>query len=459
MPLVDIYRDRAEQLAAELGVKAPEIEFVRKGRMGEVKEFDLDERSIISYVSTKSLDRDNEIIIPKGIDLSHYIGKGNPVVLWAHDHSGLPIGRSAWIKVDKVGLRSKTIFATEKQNPLAEQVFSMMTDTTFGPFLNAWSIGFIPIEGHEPTAEEEMKLLESGDVLVAGFWSRDAEPHIKWVYDKVLLLEYSAVPVPSNPDSVNLMKTKGISDNRSIFPGFDFEDASFILNKEVDTSSGLLKLAREDRQTILAKAAALVEDEELEDDVEDEELEEEEVVETPVGSPVVVEKEDEEDPEEKKSTYVECTITTSEGDFVNIEDLVDAGVPTIPVSEANAKIRAVEDRYFEILERIEMELKDGRVLSKKNRDLVQDAVNKISEVTSALGKLLDDSTTAPEEPKPEIQSVVEPEPEKIAEEIEITRAEVPNDSVELTKEQIDELKQRTREMFKAEVDKLRGKVS
>jgi len=35
------------------------------------------------YISTAALDRDHEIMTPKGADLKHY--KKNPIVLWGHD--------------------------------------------------------------------------------------------------------------------------------------------------------------------------------------------------------------------------------------------------------------------------------------------------------------------------------------------------------------------------------------
>ena len=55
------------------------------------KEISANERSITQYVSTHSVDRDNDIVLAKGIDLKNY--RKNPVVLFNHQRA-LPIAAS-----------------------------------------------------------------------------------------------------------------------------------------------------------------------------------------------------------------------------------------------------------------------------------------------------------------------------------------------------------------------------
>src|SRR4051812_17471003 len=46
-------------------------------------EFVEGEKADISWISTKEVDHEGEVVLPEGIDLSIY--QKNPVVLWSHD--------------------------------------------------------------------------------------------------------------------------------------------------------------------------------------------------------------------------------------------------------------------------------------------------------------------------------------------------------------------------------------
>lgn len=122
-------------------------------------------------VSTADRDRQNEIVMQDGWDLSFY--KLNPVVLWAHDYSTLPIGVCTSIAVTDGKLVAQGKFAPASANPFAQQVRMLyelgMVKTT--------SVGFIPTE----------------------FDSNDRD-----VVTKAQLLEFSFVPVPANPYALSL---------------------------------------------------------------------------------------------------------------------------------------------------------------------------------------------------------------------------------------------------------------
>lgn len=189
IPLGDIDNSRADELAKELDRKPSEIEFVRKGFIAEQKGTDDEERSSTELISTAAVDRDNEILLPKGVQLEHY--RKNPQVLFGHDYSQPPIGRSAWVKKDKAsaGLLAKTIYAT---TVFAEEIWGLVK----GGFLPARSVGFIPIESHEP---DERELARHPEYAGA-----------RRIYDKWELLEYSVVPVPSNREALQLAVGKGL---------------------------------------------------------------------------------------------------------------------------------------------------------------------------------------------------------------------------------------------------------
>jgi len=192
--LKDIYPEKADSLAREYNLKADEVELIRKGVIAEKSEVDKDERAIINYISTDVKDRDNEILEHNGVILSDY--RKNPIVPWAHDYRGLPIGKNIWIKKDKKGLIAKTVFL---KHQFADEVYQLYTEDVAGtgPAMKAWSVGFIPLEWEGDIDEDEPKRGE-----------RDTR--LKRRYKKWLLLEYSAVPVPSNPEALTLMIEKGL---------------------------------------------------------------------------------------------------------------------------------------------------------------------------------------------------------------------------------------------------------
>ena len=158
------------------------LEVEHKAYVGELKEVDEKERTITAFISTESLDRQGDIMRASGAQLAAY--KKNPVVLWAHNYTTPPIGKNLWIKKvkDKPGLIAKTQFADTE---FADEIFRLYQ----GKFLNAWSVGFLPLES---------KALENEN----GGSGRDIA---KWE-----LLEYSAVPVPANPEALQLAVQKGI---------------------------------------------------------------------------------------------------------------------------------------------------------------------------------------------------------------------------------------------------------
>ena len=145
---------------------------------------DEDERTATAYISTNAIDRDNEILLAKGADLKHF--KKNPIVLYGHDYDALPIGRALWVQKDGKGLLAKTKFATHAR---AEDVWQLYREK----ILRAWSVGFLPIKSHVPEGDE----FEGAET-------------VRRIYDKWVLLEYSAVAVPSNYEALTTAVSKGL---------------------------------------------------------------------------------------------------------------------------------------------------------------------------------------------------------------------------------------------------------
>lgn len=142
--------------------------------------------------STSSIDRQGESIDQAGWDFANY--RKNPVMLWAHNYSELPVGKADAIEVKDGQLVVDGTFASKEANPFADQVRQLYEQG----ILNAVSVGFIPMErqGHIITQSE--------------------------------LLEISFVPVPANPEALALVRTmKGFEEVADwLAKGMENEDAA-----------------------------------------------------------------------------------------------------------------------------------------------------------------------------------------------------------------------------------------
>ncbi len=136
-----------------------------------LKDVDPSKRTITGMITTDAVDRYGEVVDPNGAMLKDY--RNNPVVLLNHMSWGLPIGKNVWIKPEKNGLLAQTQFADTGEGNDVFQLYD-------SGFMKAWSIGFAPKEWVEGKAED-------------GFRRK----FLKWV-----LLEYSAVTVPANPEAL-----------------------------------------------------------------------------------------------------------------------------------------------------------------------------------------------------------------------------------------------------------------
>lgn len=196
LKLKDVYPDRAKAVAEESGIDIDDLELIRKGIVAEKAQVDKAERSVTSYINTAAKDRDNEVILPKGVVLTHY--RKNPVVPYGHDYRGLPVAKNIWIKKDDKGLLAKTVFL---DHAFAEDVYRLYSESVAGtgPAMKAWSIGFIPLKWEDSKVDEDNQPKRG---------ERDTNP--KRTYKKWELLEYSAVMIPSNPEALTQMVEKGL---------------------------------------------------------------------------------------------------------------------------------------------------------------------------------------------------------------------------------------------------------
>ena len=136
-------------------------------------------REIGFILSNANLDREGDSISVPGWDIKSY--EENPVVLWAHDHSQLPVGRADKTYVDGSQLKALDTFADAELYPFADTVYRMLQQR----FLNACSVGFQPTEWE--MSDTGVNFLKQG------------------------LLEHSVCPVPAHPEALVIARSKGIN--------------------------------------------------------------------------------------------------------------------------------------------------------------------------------------------------------------------------------------------------------
>ncbi len=192
-------REALETDLQGFSIQPDAAEIKRLSVIAEIKSLAEGERAVERYISTRDVDRDNEVLDPKGAILTQF--KLAPQVLWAHDYATPPIGKAEWVKADDYGLLSKTVYATTER---AEEVWQLIK----GGFLATASVGFIPL-----------KRVWSGDsdwvATVNDYnakWSTDLEKAgCRVITTKWILVEYSDVPVPANPHALITAIAKGMS--------------------------------------------------------------------------------------------------------------------------------------------------------------------------------------------------------------------------------------------------------
>ena len=202
LKLMDILPEKAKDIAKEYKLKEEDIEFIRKKNPLDADDMRIEdgERAAIRYINTADVDRDGEIVLPSGGQVSDF--KKSPTVLYAHDYRALPIGKDVWIKlVQGKGWLAKTVYA---KHQLADDIYNLVKEK----FLNTSSIGFIPLESVLPQDKgwEKAKEIVKSEYGI----SEKLIDGAKRIYTKWILLEHSDVPIPSNINALNIAVGKGL---------------------------------------------------------------------------------------------------------------------------------------------------------------------------------------------------------------------------------------------------------
>jgi hypothetical protein len=151
----------------------------------------LEDRTEVSAITMDTVDRDFEVVLPKGLDFKQWAK--NPVVTFNHLYSELPAGRGLWARQEKRGgavrgYVAKTQYLNRPQGWEGQWMADAYWHYVKEGYLPGKSIGFIPLEVRPP-AEKEIR-------------DRPELAGVKRVISKAMILEYALATVQSNPDAI-----------------------------------------------------------------------------------------------------------------------------------------------------------------------------------------------------------------------------------------------------------------
>lgn len=155
---------------------------------GFVKEIDeKDEGKLgLCVISSGTIDRDGDVLDPNGWLFNNF--RKNPLLLWSHNASSGE-KRPAIGRIEDVEVRNGQVYFTpvfDMKDPFAKEIYRKYKDN----FLNAFSVGFLPLEWEETETGYHFKKQEA--------------------------LEFSAVNVPANPEALVVLREEGFKVSKSM---------------------------------------------------------------------------------------------------------------------------------------------------------------------------------------------------------------------------------------------------
>ena len=426
------------------GIKADEAEFIQKGITSSDLKFEEGERAVVSTITTASKDRDREIVDPAGAILKEY--EKNKVVLFGHNHHSLPIGKNIWIKLstDKKSLIAKTEYTPEEANPLGNQIFEYRK----AGFPLAQSIGFIPIEWTS---------FNDGD------GTPESKAGVRKKYTKWILLEYSDVPVPSNPEAVALAVSKSLLPVEDVEPyGVKQEEVLTLLEPEEIMKGaipfhdyGIVENLNAEWDAAAEIKAADVEDLKRMSTWFDGDGESKGLYKLPHH------KASGENPAVWRGVYASMAAILGARGGVQIPE-IDRKKSYNHIKEHYSQFEKDVPKFKELFEiDFESEEKAGRTLSTRTRKSIIKATEAMVEAVGALGTLMAEAdkprktdaenTLEPDEDKKEFLTIAEP----LEDMISVDEKEI---NERISKKVKDLLKQETGNIVRTTIDKMRGKV-
>lgn len=198
----DLKKEKLENIIA---IKRDSVPHYRIASIDDPKRDEDRERAFRFIASDETVDRSGDIVRVSGWDFRNF--KKNPVALWGHDASGLPIGRvfgmEKGIKRDGSPALFESIeYARAEANPSADLIYRLVSDG----FIKAVSVGFIPTRSSYPESQEKREAMGLGPFGV--------------LYEKQEQIELSQCSIPANPNALataaKSLANKGLVSDRAV---------------------------------------------------------------------------------------------------------------------------------------------------------------------------------------------------------------------------------------------------
>lgn len=185
------------------------------------------ERRIIHWISTPTLDRVADIMIPKGCDTTNF--ENTKTVYINHDYDKA-LGKN--VKLNKLndGIKVTTYFS--KETAIADDEYRLHLEGV----VNGWSIGF------KPVLDKKTGMIKEGTIEWVG------ETNIRKFHEWELL-EYSSTGIPANPECLDIAKSivKSIEYKHFIEKTSDKIEFEKIIASQTEKISELEKLIKESK--------------------------------------------------------------------------------------------------------------------------------------------------------------------------------------------------------------------
>ncbi len=225
-------KDAVHHVAKEAGVKTDDLELHRHTHSEKAQTNQLDKKSrrALKYVSARTQDRDDEIVIPEAINLTEFKKYGH--VLVNHNYSLLPVGSDVSIEADDYGIKALTEYADTGEGTLANVVWHLVSQG----HLKAASIGFAPTSFTKPGARDWDHVTNQLQSNWKEFDKARAEKSVSRIITGGVLLEHSDVSVPCNADAELITVVKGLHLNDKLQKqlGWEMKDGILVNKAEAE---------------------------------------------------------------------------------------------------------------------------------------------------------------------------------------------------------------------------------
>jgi phage head maturation protease len=242
-------KDAVHHVAKDAGLKTDDLEMHRlaHSEKAKVNQIDVKERKALKYVSARTQDRDDEIVIPKAIKLDEFRKYAH--VLVNHNYSLLPVGSDETIEADDFGIKALTCYADTGEGTLANVVWALVSQG----HMKASSIGFVPTAYTKPGDRNWDSVANGLQRDWKEFDKARAEKSISRIVTGGVLLEHSDVSVPCNTDAELITVVKSMHVDEKMLKQLGWESLPDGIAVPRVSNKGLGSMSSEDLRLELGK--------------------------------------------------------------------------------------------------------------------------------------------------------------------------------------------------------------